>query len=80
MRRSRFTKEQIVCILHEADASRKVDELCRAHGNAKHTFYRWKSKYGGLPVSEAKRLRQLENENRRLKQLWAGSGDARGAA
>lgn len=71
MRRSRFTEAQIVGILHEAEAGRKLDELCRTHGIAKHTFYRWKSKYGGLQVSEAKRLRQLEDENRRLKHLVA---------
>ena len=71
MRRSRFTEEQILAILHEADAGRKVDELCRTHGVARHTYYRWKAKYGGLQLDEAKRLRQLEDENRRLKTLVA---------
>lgn len=71
MRRSRFTEEQILAILHEGEAGRKVDELCRAHGIGKYTYYRWKAKYGGLPLSEAKRLRQLEEENRRLKQIVA---------
>ncbi len=71
MRRSRFTEEQILAILHEGEAGRKVDELCRAHGIGKYTYYRWKAKYGGLPLSEAKRLRQLEDENRRLKQIVA---------
>jgi putative transposase len=71
MRRSRFTEEQILAILHEADAGRKVDELCRAHGVARHTYYRWKAKFGGLQLNEAKRLRQLEDENRKLKTIVA---------
>jgi putative transposase len=71
MRRSRHTEEQIVSILHEADAGRKVDELCRSHGIARHTFYRWKAKYGGLQVNDAKRLRQVEDKNRRLKGIVA---------
>jgi putative transposase len=71
MRRSRFTEEQILGILHEGEAGRKVDELCRTHGIGKYTYYRWKAKYGGLQLSEAKRLRQLEDENRRLKQIVA---------
>lgn len=71
MRRSRFTEEQIIAILHEGEAGRKVDELCRTHGIGKYTYYRWKAKYGGLQASDAKRLRALEDENRRLKQAVA---------
>ena len=71
MRRSRFSEEQIISILREGDAGRKVDELCREHGIGKYTYYRWKAKYGGLQVDEAKRLRRLEDENRRLKQVVA---------
>ena len=71
MRRTRFTEEQIIGILKEAEAGRKVSELIRQHGISEVTFYRWKTKYGGLGVSEVKRLRQLEDENRRLKHLVA---------
>lgn len=71
MRRSRFTEAQILAILQEGEAGRKVDELCREHGVAKYTYYRWKAKYGGLKADEAKRLRQLEDENRRLKHAVA---------
>lgn len=69
--RRRHTEEQILGILHEAVSGRKVEDLCRAHGIAKHTYYRWKAKFGGLQVSDAKRLRQLEDENRKLKTLVA---------
>ena len=71
MRRSRFSEEQILAILHDGEAGRKVDEICRQHGIAKHTYYRWKAKYGGLQLSDAKRLRHLEDENRRLKHAVA---------
>jgi len=71
MRRSLFTEAQVVGILHEGEAGRKVDELCRAHGINKQTCYRRRAKYGGLKVDEAKRLRHLDDENRRLKQAVA---------
>jgi len=61
--RKRFTEERIIGILEEAEAGGKSTELCRRHGISEQTFYRWKSKYGGLEVNEARRLRQLEHEN-----------------
>jgi putative transposase len=71
MKRSRFSEEQITGILKEGEAGSKTAELCRKHGTCEQTYYRWKSKYGGLQVSEARRLRQLEEENRWLKQMVA---------
>jgi putative transposase len=71
MKRSRYTEEQIVGILKEQEAGVPVAELCRKHGMSDATFYNWKSKYGGLEVSEAKRLKALESENGRLKKLLA---------
>jgi putative transposase len=71
MRASRFTKEQIIGILREQDAGAKTADVCRRHGISSATFYKWKAKYGGLDVSEAKRLRALEVENARLKKLLA---------
>jgi putative transposase len=71
MKKSRFTEAQIIGVLKEADAGAKPAELARKHGISEHTFYRWKAKYGGMTVSEAQRLKQLEDENRRLKEVVA---------
>ena len=71
MKRKRHTEEQILAILKEHEAGMKTADLCRKHGISEATFYNWKSKYGGLEVSEAKRLRGLESENAKLKKLFA---------
>ena len=71
MKRTRFTEEQIIGVLKEAEAGAKTAELARKHGISEATLYNWKAKYGGLEVSEAKRLRALENENAKLKRLLA---------
>ena len=71
MKKSRFSEEQIIAVLREHQAGVPAAELCRKHGISSATFYKWKAKYGGLEVSEAKRLRSLEDENRRLKKLLA---------
>ena len=71
MKRSRFTEEQIVGVLKEHELGAKTADLCRKHGISQQTFYNWKSKYGGMDVSEARRLRELETENSKLKRLLA---------
>tara|TARA_B100000809_G_C14853503_1_gene429188 strand:+ start:413 stop:679 length:267 start_codon:yes stop_codon:yes gene_type:complete len=73
MKRSRFSEEQIIGILKEHSAGLSAAELCRKHGISDATFYKWRSKYGGMEVSEAKRLKSLEDENARLKKLLAES-------
>jgi putative transposase len=71
MRRSHFTDEQILAIVKEGEAGRTVADVCRTRGLTEGTYYRWKAKDGGLAISEVHRLRQLEDENRRLKQIVA---------
>jgi putative transposase len=71
MKKSRFSEEKIVAVLQEWDAGAKMADLVRRHGVTEQTLYRWKKKYGGLQVSEAKRLKTLEEENRQLKRLVA---------
>ena len=71
MKRSRFSEEQIIGVLKEHEAGMPTAELCRRHGISAATFYKWKSKFGGMEVSEAKRLRALEDENAKLKKLLA---------
>ena len=94
MKRSRFSEEQIIGILKEHEAGVSVADLCRKHGVSDASIYKWKAKFGGMDVSEAKRLRTLEDENTKLKRLlaeamldktalktsWERSGDARGEA
>ena len=71
MRRSRFTEEQVIAILAEQERGMKTAEVCRKHGISQNTFYKWKSRFGGLDVSDARRLKSLETENARLKRLVA---------
>ena len=71
MRKSRFTEEQIIAILREQEGGRPTSEVCRKYGISGATFYKWKSKFGGMEVSDAKRLRALEDENSKLKKLLA---------
>ena len=71
MKKSRFTEEQIIAALKEHERGGAATEICRRLGVSSHTFYRWKAKYGGMEVSQARRLRELEDENRRLKHIVA---------
>ena len=71
MKKSRFSESQIVNILKEAEGGVALEDLSRQHGFSKATFYKWKAKYGGMSVSEVKRMKELEEENRRLKQMYA---------
>ena len=71
MKKSRFTETQIVSLLKEYDGGRSVAELCREHGISQPTFYNWKAKYGGLDASQLKRLKELEEENLKLKRMYA---------
>ena len=71
MKGTRFSEEQIIGVLREQEAGVKTEEVCRRHGISSATFYKWKAKYGGLEVSDAKRLKAMDDENRRLKKLMA---------
>lgn len=71
MKRSRFSEEQIIAVLKEQESGMATADVCRRHGISSATFYKWKAKYGGLEVSDARRLRSLEEENARLKRLLA---------
>ena len=71
MKRSRFKEEQVIAILREQEAGAKTADVCRKHGISSATFYQWKAKYGGLDVSEARRLKMLADENTKLKKLLA---------
>ena len=71
MRSSKFSDSQIVAILNEAESGTQVKEVCRTHGISSPTFYKWKAKYGGLGVSELKRLKEMEAENAKLKRMYA---------
>lgn len=71
MRKSRFSEEQIIRVLQEVESGRLVKEVCRETGISEGTYYRWKSKYGGMDVNDARRLKELEQENRRLKSALA---------
>jgi putative transposase len=71
MKKSRFTESQIVSILNEVEAGLKVNEVCRKHGISPSTYFNWKSKYGGMSVSDLKRIKELESENAKLKRMYA---------
>jgi putative transposase len=71
MKRARFTEEQIIAVLREQESGAKTADVCRKHGVSEATFYKWKAKYGGMEVSDARRLKALEDENAKLKKLLA---------
>jgi len=71
LRKSRFTEEQIIRVLEQVQSGQQVKDVCREHGIAEATYYRWRSKFGGMNISEARRLQELEAENRRLKAAVA---------
>jgi putative transposase len=71
MRKTRYSEEQIIRVLQQVESGSSVKDVCREHGIAENTYYRWKSKYGGMGVSDARRLKELERENRRLKSAVA---------
>ena len=71
MKKSRYTESQIIAVLKEFDTGRKVEEVCRQHGISSATYYNWKSKYGGMEASDVKRLKELEEENAKLKKMFA---------
>jgi len=71
MRKSRYTESQIIAILKEVENGMKVDDVCRQHGMSPATYYKWKSKYGGMDASELKRVKELEAENSKLKRMYA---------
>jgi putative transposase len=73
MKKSRFSEAQMIGVLREQEAGAPTEDVCRRHGISQQTFYRWKSKYGGMEVSDAQKLKALEDENRRLKKLLAES-------
>lgn len=72
--KKRFSEEQIIGILKEHEAGKKTQDICRHHGISDATFYNWKAKYGGMELSDAKRLRAVEDENRKLKRMYAEQG------
>ena len=71
MKKSRFTESQIIAILKETDAGVKVEDVCRKHGISSATYYNWKSKYGGMEASDVKKLKELQDENDKLKKMFA---------
>ena len=71
MKKSRFTESQIVAVLKEAESGAPVQDVCREQGISENTYYNWKSKYGGMELSDIRRMKELEDENRQLKQMYA---------